>query len=78
MAPLRKVYSKQRNPLTKRETEVAKLVVAGLNNREIARELDLPEHSVNSHLSKILEKLGISSRVELVLYSLEQRDLRNA
>ena len=76
--PLRTGNSKRANPLSKRETEVAKLVVAGLSNREVGQELHLTEHGVSSHLSRIYEKLGISSRVELVLYSLEQRDLGNA
>lgn len=76
--PLRTTNSKRRNPLSKRETEVAKLVVAGLNNREVGQELHLTEHSVSNHLSKIYEKLRVSSRVELVLHPLEQRDLGNA
>jgi two-component system nitrate/nitrite response regulator NarL len=77
-APLREIDSKRRNLLTKRETEVAKLAVAGLNQREIAQELHLPEHSIGHHLSRIYEKLGISSRVELALHSLEQRGRGNA
>lgn len=70
--PLRTGNSRRRNPLTKRETEVAKLVVAGLSNREVGQELHLTEHSVGNHLLSIYEKLGISSRVELVLHCLEQ------
>ena len=69
--PLRTANSKRRNPLSKRETEVAKLVVAGLSNREVGQELHLTEQNVGNRLLKIYEKLGISSRVELVLHSLE-------
>ena len=71
-APLRTGTSRRRNPLSKRETEVAKLVVAGLSNREVGEELHLTEHSVDNYLFKIYQKLGISSRVELVLHSLEK------
>ena len=70
--PLRAGSPKRRNPLTKCETEVTKLVVAGLTNREVGHELHLTELSVSNHLLKIYEKLGISSRVELILHFLER------
>jgi DNA-binding NarL/FixJ family response regulator len=59
--------------LTKREDEVANLVAEGLANVMIADKLDLTEHTVSNYLFRIYEKLGISSRVELVLYVLKQR-----
>jgi len=70
--PLSTGNPRRRNPLSKCETEVAKLVVAGLSNREVGQELHLTEHTVSNYLFRIYEKLGISSRVELVLYSLKQ------
>jgi DNA-binding NarL/FixJ family response regulator len=60
--------------LTNREKQVVSLVVDGLNNREISEHLHLSEHTVKNHLFHIFEKLGISSRVELVLYAISQRD----
>jgi hypothetical protein len=45
------------------------LVADGLSNREVARELGLSEHRVKKYLFHIFDKLGISSRVELVLYA---------
>jgi DNA-binding NarL/FixJ family response regulator len=54
--------------LTKREEQVASLVAEGLTNREIAKRLNLSEHTVSNYLFKMYEKLGISSRVEFVLY----------
>jgi DNA-binding NarL/FixJ family response regulator len=58
--------------LSKREAEVARLVAEGLTNRQIAEELRLSKHTVKNYLFRVFEKLGISSRVELVLYSMSQ------
>jgi DNA-binding NarL/FixJ family response regulator len=59
--------------LAKREEEVANLVAEGLTNREVAAKLGLCEHTVSNYLFRIYDKLGLSSRVELVLYLLNQR-----
>jgi two-component system, NarL family, nitrate/nitrite response regulator NarL len=59
--------------LGKREEEVANLVAAGLSNREVADKLGLTEHTVSNYLFRTYEKLGLSSRVELVLYIIKQR-----
>jgi DNA-binding NarL/FixJ family response regulator len=56
--------------LTSREEQVVALVTDGLSNRNVASELGLSEHTVKKYLFRIFEKLGISSRVELVLYAL--------
>lgn len=61
--------------LSARETDVVRCVVEGLTNREIALRLKLREHTVKNYLFRIFEKLGVSSRVEVVLYALGQRDL---
>jgi DNA-binding NarL/FixJ family response regulator len=55
--------------LTKREEDVVRLLAEGLQNRDIARELKLSEHTVKNYLFHIFDKLGVSSRVELVLYA---------
>jgi DNA-binding NarL/FixJ family response regulator len=55
--------------LTAREEQVVALVADGLSNREVALELRLSEHTVKKYLFRIFDKLGISSRVELVLYA---------
>lgn len=55
--------------LTAREEQVVALVADGLSNRHIATELGLSEHTVKKYLFRIFEKLGISNRVELVLYA---------
>jgi DNA-binding NarL/FixJ family response regulator len=66
---LRVVNSRGREILTPREEQVVALVAEGLSNRAIARELNLSEHTIKKYLFRIFDKLGISSRVELVLYA---------
>jgi DNA-binding NarL/FixJ family response regulator len=64
--------------LTPREEQVVALVAEGLSNRLIATELHLSEHTIKKYLFRIFEKLGISTRVELVLYALNNGDRRPA
>jgi len=66
---LRVLNSRGRQMLTPREEQVVALVAEGLSNRDTARELNLSEHTVKKYLFRIFDKLGISSRVELVLYA---------
>jgi DNA-binding NarL/FixJ family response regulator len=70
--PLRIVDVHGCSLLSKREEEVVALVADGLTNRQISEQLKLSEHTVKNYLFKIFEKLGISTRVELVLYALSQ------
>jgi len=55
--------------LSKREQDVVRGVADGLSNREIAKQLNLTEHTVKNYLFRIFDKLGVSSRVEVVLYA---------
>jgi DNA-binding NarL/FixJ family response regulator len=64
--------------LTPREEQVVALVADGLSNREVAQELCLSEHTIKKYLFRIFDKLGISSRVELVLYALSHGGSRQA
>jgi DNA-binding NarL/FixJ family response regulator len=70
----RKVDPTVENRMTKRETDVVRLAVEGLSNREIARELGLTEHTVKNYLFRVFDKLGVSNRVELVLSCLRQEE----
>jgi DNA-binding NarL/FixJ family response regulator len=79
--PARLINSRGQVLLTPREEQTVSLVTEGLNNREIARELNLKENTVKKSLLRIYDKLGISNRVELVLYALshwQQRSLESA
>lgn len=71
---LRVLNSSGREMLTPREEQVVALAAEGLSNREIARELDLSEHTIKKYLFRIFDKLGVSSRVELVLYAVNHGD----
>jgi DNA-binding NarL/FixJ family response regulator len=64
------INSKGKNLLTAREEQVVALVADGLSNRDVALELRLSEHTVKKYLFRIFDKLGVSSRVELVLYAM--------
>jgi pimeloyl-ACP methyl ester carboxylesterase/DNA-binding CsgD family transcriptional regulator len=56
------VESNGASPLSRRETEVLRLVAAGLSNREIASSLVLSEHTIHRHVANVLRKLAQSSR----------------
>lgn len=56
-------------PLTARETEVLRLVSAGLGNREIAAQLFISEKTVARHLSNIFTKLDLTSRAGATAYA---------
>lgn len=62
--------------LSGREEQTVSMVCCGMTNRQIARQLHLSEHTVKNYLFHIFEKLGISSRIELVLYSQQARLLQ--
>jgi DNA-binding NarL/FixJ family response regulator len=75
---LRVVGSAGNSLLTPREEQVVALVAEGLSNRLIAVELNLSEHTIKKYLFRIFEKLGVSTRVELVLYAVNNGDPRQA
>jgi DNA-binding NarL/FixJ family response regulator len=75
---LRVLNSRGTRLLTPREEQVVALVAEGLANRGIACELNLSEHTIKKYLFRIFEKLGVSSRVELVLYAVNNGDPRPA
>jgi DNA-binding CsgD family transcriptional regulator len=60
-----------RGGLTEREREVAVLIAQHLSNREIAGLLVISERTVESHVSNILFKLGLTSRKQIAAWAVE-------
>jgi len=63
---------KKRYGLTPREFEVISAVVAGYANKEIAEYFKISEDTVKHHLSNIFDKVGVSTRLELALFAVNQ------
>jgi DNA-binding NarL/FixJ family response regulator len=60
--------------LTAREQQVLHLLAEGMSNHELATMLRLSEHTIKNHLFRIYDKLGVSNRMEAVLYALTPRN----
>jgi two-component system, NarL family, nitrate/nitrite response regulator NarL len=56
--------------LSKRELEVVRLLAEGLTNREIAERMVLSQHTIKNYLFRVFDKLGVSSRMELLCLTL--------
>jgi two-component system nitrate/nitrite response regulator NarL len=63
---------KKKYGLTPRELEIISAVVAGYANKEIAEYFKISEDTVKHHLSNIFDKLGVSTRLELALFAVNQ------
>jgi DNA-binding NarL/FixJ family response regulator len=66
--------SKGEEILTRREQEIVFHVAGGLTNAEISEKLGLSEHTIKNYLFRIFDKVGVSSRVELILYGLSVKE----
>jgi len=62
-----KVSAEQFATLSERQQQVAILALKGLSNKAIAAKLDITEGTVKSHLHSIYDKLGIQSRISLMI-----------
>jgi two-component system, NarL family, nitrate/nitrite response regulator NarL len=60
--------------LSDREEDVVRCLAKGLTNVQIARELKLTENTVKNYLFRVYNKLGVSSRVEVVIYAANQNN----
>jgi two-component system, NarL family, nitrate/nitrite response regulator NarL len=69
----RLVDTKGANLLSRREEDVVRGLAEGLTNSEIAREMEISENTVKNYVFRIFNKLGVSSRVEVVIYASSQR-----
>jgi two-component system nitrate/nitrite response regulator NarL len=70
--PMRVVDARGDELLTKRQQQLVSLATEGFTNREIAQQLRLSEHTVKNYFFRIFDKLGVSSRAELIIYTLNQ------
>jgi len=66
-------YSRPIDTLTPREKTIISCLTQGLRNRDIANHLTITEQTVKNHLRSIYDKIGVSDRLELVLYAIHQR-----
>lgn len=64
--------------LTRRERDIVKLLADGASNKQVAEELDISERTVKGHLSNVFMKLGVSDRLNLVLYLKGERHAQGA
>jgi len=70
---LRVINKEGANLLSKREEDVVRHLMEGFSNREIAQTLKLSEHTIKNYLFRIFDKVGVSSRTELLLYAMSFR-----
>jgi DNA-binding NarL/FixJ family response regulator len=69
--PVRSVESSLPDPLSEREREILQLLVHGLSNREIAKQLSLAEGTVKNYVSSILQKMGVRDRTQAAVRARE-------
>jgi two-component system, NarL family, nitrate/nitrite response regulator NarL len=67
---VRAVNAEGINLLSERELQVVRCLAEGLTNREIAERMKLSQHTVKNYLFRVFDKLGVSSRVELLFMTL--------
>ena len=60
--------------LSKRECQVVEWLVQGLSNREISKRMSLSPHTIKNYIFRIFDKMGVSSRVELLFLILSQNN----
>ncbi|MFK5582888.1 MULTISPECIES: response regulator transcription factor [unclassified Serinicoccus] len=70
-AARRRAATSRLEPLTEREREVLETVGRGLTNSEIAAELFLAEATVKTHIGRVLHKLSLRDRVQMVITAYE-------
>ncbi|NSW76764.1 MAG: response regulator transcription factor [Candidatus Atribacteria bacterium] len=81
---LKRAYgSERRNPspvlknLSPREMEVLHKVAQGKDNQTISQELYISEKTVKNHVARILEKLGVPNRLQLIVFAIQEGILNN-
>ena len=67
-----------RTDLSARETEVLRLIAWGYSNKEISAQLNIGTKTVETYKARLMDKLELRSRVEIVLYALHQGWLKDS
>jgi two-component system nitrate/nitrite response regulator NarL len=75
---VRAVNAKGMNLLSKRELQIVRSLAEGLTNREIAERLKLSQHTVKNYLFRVFDKMGVSSRMELLFMTLAESEAQPA
>jgi DNA-binding NarL/FixJ family response regulator len=71
----RSVNSAKTGRLTPKERELARLILAGCSNRQIAQESRVSVKTVKNQLTTLFEKAGVASRLQLALFVMKNHDL---
>ncbi|MEE0967074.1 MAG: LuxR C-terminal-related transcriptional regulator [Bacilli bacterium] len=61
--------------LTKREKEIFSLLIKDYSTKQISEELCISEKTVRNHISNVIQKLGVSSRIQAVLELLRMKEI---
>ena len=62
--------------LTKREKEIFHLLVQNYSTRDIAKKLNISEKTVRNHISNVIQKLGVESRIQAVFELIKLKELQ--
>jgi DNA-binding NarL/FixJ family response regulator len=72
------VGARVRDRLTPKELRIVALIVQGYKNKEIASELGTTEQVIKNYLRNVYDKIGVSDRLELALFTIHHRILAEA
>ena len=61
--------------LTKREKEIFTLLIQSYTTKEIAKQLYISEKTVRNHISNVIQKLGVESRIQAVLELIKMKEM---
>lgn len=64
--------------LSRRERDVLLLIVKGLNNKQIARELGLSLNTTKHHVSRLFDRIDVASRLQAAVWHLRETDAGTA
>ena len=78
MQPQEAVGARVRDRLTPKELQIVALIVQGRKNKDIASQLGTKEQVIKNYLRNIYDKIGVSDRLELALFTLHHRHLAEA